>query len=114
MKPWTRDDTKCWIEVLEGRLDDINYYLDRTTQWCEENYIENERTVFICCFLTCIWVSQLRGEDITYIELMELLGIEDIETLEEKIFSLDAEYLELEHDELLKEAVAKLEKDQWD
>ena len=114
MRPWTREDTKCWIEALEGRLEDITYYLDRTNQWCEENYIDDERTVFMCCFLTCIWVSQLRGEDITYIELMELLGVEQAQNLEEKIFELDDEYLGLEHDQLLKAAVAKLEKDDWD
>ena len=114
MTPWTREDTKCWIEALEGRLEDITFYLDRTTQWCEDNYIYDERTVFMCCFLTCIWVSQLRGEDITYIELMELLGVEQAQDLEEKIFELDDEYLGLEHDQLLIAAVAKLEKDDWD
>jgi hypothetical protein len=114
MRPWTREDTKCWIEALEGRLEDITYYLDRTTQWCDDNYVYDERTVFMCCFLTCIWVSQLRGEDITYIELMELLGVEQAQDLEEKIFELDEEYLDLEHDQLLKAAVAKLEKDDWD
>ena len=114
MEPWTREDTKYWIESLEDRLEDITIYLDRTTQWCEDNYVYDERTVFMCCFLTCIWVSQLRGEDISYIELMELLGIDAAQDLEEKIFELGAEYLGLRHDELLKTAVAKIEKDSWD
>jgi hypothetical protein len=114
MTPWTREDTKCWIEALEGRLKDITFYLDRTTQWCEDNYVEDERTIFMCCFLTCVWVSQLRGEDISYIELMELLGVASLASQEEKIFELDDEYLGLEHDQLLRAAVAKLEKDSWD
>jgi len=114
MTPSTREDTKCWIEALEGRLEDITFYLDRTTQWCEDNYVEDERTIFMCCFLTCVWVSQLRGEDISYIELMELLGVASLASQEEKIFELDDEYLGLEHDQLLRAAVAKLEKDSWD
>jgi hypothetical protein len=114
MTPWTRENTKCWIEALEGRLEDITFYLDRTTQWCEDNYVEDERTIFMCCFLTCVWVSQLRGEDISYIELMELLGVSSLASQEEKIFELDDEYLGLEHDQLLRAAVAKLEKDSWD
>jgi hypothetical protein len=68
----------------------------------------------MCCFLTCVWVSQLRGEDISYIELMELLGVASLASQEEKIFELDDEYLGLEHDQLLRAAVAKLEKDSWD
>jgi hypothetical protein len=110
MRPWTRDDTKCWIEALEGRLEDITYYLDRTTKWCENNYVENDKTVFMCCFLTCIWVSQMRGESISFIELMEILGIDDVveHKFEEKFYELDPEYLELDHEELLQQAVEKL------
>lgn len=112
MKPWTRDDTKNWIDNLEGRLDDIAFYLDKTTNWCDENYIDDERTIFMCCFLTCIWVSNLRGESITYVELMELLGIDEVDVLEEKIYELDPEYLDLTHIELLTKAVDVLG-DKW-
>lgn len=108
MRPWTRDDTKNWIVSLEGRLDDIAHYLDLTTEWCDENFIDDERTVFMCCFLTCIWVSNLRGESISYIELMEMLGIEEAEDLDEKIYELDPEYLDLTHNELLRKAVKVL------
>ena len=115
MKPWTRDDTKHWIAALEGRLDDISFYLDRTTKWCDDNYIENERTIFMCCFLTCIWVSQMREEDITFVELMEILGVDHATDgdFEEKFYELDPEYLELDHEELLEKAVEKLGND-WD
>ncbi len=114
MKPWTRDDTKNWIDSLEGRLDDIAHYLELTSEWCDENCIEDDRTVFMCCFLTCIWVSQLRGESITYIELMEMLGIDEVEDLEEKIYELDPEYLDLTHIELLSKAVKVLGNNGWD
>jgi hypothetical protein len=45
---------------------------------------------------------------------MELLGVASLASQEEKIFELDDEYLGLEHDQLLRAAVAKLEKDSWD
>lgn len=109
MTPWTRDNTREWIDALEGRLYDITYYLDRTLEWCDENDIEDERTIFMCCFLTCIWVSQLRGEPITYVELMEMLGVEEFESPEEKFYELDSEYVDLEHEELLTKAVEKLD-----
>jgi hypothetical protein len=110
MTPWTRDDTKKWIGILEGRLKDINYYLDKTHKWCEENYIHDDYAIFMCCFLTCIWVSQLRDESITYTELMELLGAEEVKVDEEKMYELTPEYLELEHDELMHKIIKTLEK----
>lgn len=113
MKPWTRDDTKSWIEALEGRLEDIKFYLDKTSDWCDENEIDDDRTLFMCCFLTCIWVSQLRGESISYLELMEILGIQDYDEVEEKLYELDEEYLELEHEELLEKVINTLGKD-WE
>jgi hypothetical protein len=111
MKPWTREDTKCWIESLEDRLEDITFYLNRTGQWCESNDIENERTIFVCYFLTCIWVSRLRGEPISYLELMEMLGIKDFDNIEEKFYELGDEYLHLDHEELLKKVVDSIDDD---
>jgi hypothetical protein len=89
MKYWSRDDTKEWINQLEHRVDDIDYYLDRTLAWCDEYGVYDEKTVFMCSFLTCIWVSQVRGEPITFTELMEMLGVKEWETNsdnEEKIY----------------------------
>lgn len=108
MKPWTRDDTKDWIQSLESRTRDIRHFMERTIEWCEEQDIDDERIVFMCCFLTCIWVSQLRGEEISYVELMEFLGAEEVRVLEEKFYSLDSKFLELEHEELLQKAVNML------
>jgi len=109
MKPWTREQTRNWTESLEHRLEDISHYLNRTSQWCEDNDIENEKTIFICCFLTCIWVSQLRGEAISYLELMEILGIKEFDNLEERFYELGDEYLSLEHEELLQKAVDSID-----
>lgn len=89
------------------------FYLDKTNEWLEDNYVEDDRTAFMCCFLTCIWVSHMRDEPITYIELMELLGVDYAEDPEEKVYELDKQYADLEHEELLKRAVGKLG-DSWD
>jgi len=105
MKYWTREDTKAWVAHLEDRLDDIGYHLEKTLEWCDEHYIDDNHTVFMCCFLTCIWVSQLRGELITYVELMEMLGIHDFEVEEEKFYELNDKYENMTHRELLESAV---------
>ncbi len=116
MKYWTRDDTKEWIAQLEHRLEDIDYYLEQTAHWCDEYGIEDDRVVFMCSFLTCVWVSHMRGEPITFTELMELLGVEEWECDEDKIYELDEKYAELDHHELLEKTVEKLEDedDDWD
>jgi hypothetical protein len=111
MKYWSRDDTKEWINQLEHRIDDIDYYLDRTLAWCDEYGIDNQRVVFMCSFLTCIWVSQVRGEPISFIELMEMLGVEEWETSndnEDKVYELDECFVNLDHYELLEQAVDRL------
>jgi hypothetical protein len=63
----------------------------------------------MCCFLTCIWVSQLRGEPISYLELMEILGIKEFDNIEEKFYELGEEYICLEHEELLQKAVDSID-----
>ena len=107
MKYWSRENTKDWIAHLEDRIDDIEYHLEKTHEWCDQHYIDDNSLVFMCCFLTCIWVSQLRGELITYVELMEMLGIHDIEVNEEKFYELDLKYENMTHRELLESAVDK-------
>ena len=112
MNYWSRENTKEWIAQLEDRIEDIAAYLEKTTQWCDENGVEDERIVCMCCFLTCIWVSQLRCEEITYIELMEILGVAQLEGGEEKCYELDDRYADLTHKELLAKAVATFDLDE--
>jgi hypothetical protein len=109
MKYWSREDTKAWVAQLEDRIEDISHYVDLTLDWCEEQYIDDDKVIFMCCFLTAIWVSQLRGEPISYIELMEMLGIKDIPDGEDKIYELDSQFEDLTHKELLKMAVKHFE-----
>ena len=111
MRPWTRDDTKEWIIQLEHRIDDIDFYLDKTLEWCEEYGIEDDRVVFLCSFLTCIWVSHMRDESITFVELMEMLGVENWEADEEKVYDLDDKWADMDHYELLEKAVASFNND---
>lgn len=101
MKYWSRYDTQLWIAQIENRIEDIDYYLKRTLEWCERNGIYDERQIFICNFLTCIWVSHMRNEQISYKELMELLGLEDLETGEDKIYDLGPKFKDLDHEEML-------------
>ena len=109
MKYWSRQDTKAWVAQLEDRIEDISHYIDLTLDWCEEQYVDDDKVIFMCCFLTAIWVSQLRGEPISYIELMEMLGIKDIPDGEDKIYELDSQFEDLTHKELLKMAVKHFE-----
>jgi len=109
MNYWSREDTKAWVAQLEDRIEDISHYIDLTLDWCEEHYIDDDKVIFMCCFLTAIWVSQLRGEPISYIELMEMLGIKDIPDSEDKIYELDSQFEDLTHKELLKMAVKHFE-----
>lgn len=105
MRYWSRDDTREWVKQIESRIDDITYYLDKTQHWCDNYGVDDAKTYFMCNLLTCIWVSQLRGEHITFSEMMEMLGVDEWECDEEKIYELDPEYSELEHEELLLRAV---------
>jgi hypothetical protein len=109
MNYWSREDTKAYVAQLEDRIEDIAHYVDRASEWCEENYIDDDRVVFMCMFLTAIWVSQLRGEPISYVELMEMLGVKDIPADEEKFYELDDMYADLTHKELLIRAVQTFE-----
>lgn len=111
MKYWSREDTKEWIAQLEHRLEDIEYYLHRAEEWCDEYGVEDDRVIFMCCFLTCVWVSHMRGEPISFTELMELLGVEEWECDEDKIYELDEQWADLDHHELLEKAVAKMSED---
>lgn len=105
MRYWSRDDTREWVKQIESRVDDINYYLDRTQKWCDDYGIDNGKTYFMCNFLTCVWVSQMRGENITFSEMMEMLGVDEWECDEDKFYELDPEFSELEHETLLQKAV---------
>jgi hypothetical protein len=86
-------------------MEDIGYYLERTDEWCDQYGVDDSKTYFMCNFLTCIWVSQMRGEHITFSEMMEMLGVDEWECDEEKFYELDPEFLNLDHPDLLQKAL---------
>lgn len=52
MKYWSREDTKSWIAQLEHRIEDIEYYLKKTVQWCEQNEVYDDKLIFVCLIMT--------------------------------------------------------------
>jgi hypothetical protein len=111
MKPWTRNDTKEWIIQLEHRIQDIDYYLDKAGEWCDEYGIDNNNLIFMCSFLTCVWVSNMRGEPITFNELMEILGVDEWNDDEEKYYELDECWGSLDFHEFLEKVVQTYSED---
>ena len=98
---WTRKDTREWITHLESRLEDIEYYLRKTVEWCDENAIYEERTIFACSVMTAVWVSHVRGEPISKQELFEIMGVKDWADAEDCLFEFNSDFEDLEHEELL-------------
>lgn len=106
MKYWSRNDTKEWVAQLEHRLEDIDYYLKQTVEWCEENFVYDDQQVFACAAMTVIWVSHMRNERLTKKEMFELIGVTDWEECADDLeYSLGAEWAGYELEEILEEVV---------
>lgn len=101
MKPWSKDDTKHWVSQLENRIDDIEYYLRRTVEWCEQNDVDSDKTVFLCSVMTLTWVCHLRGEEISRREIFEILGIENWNSIEDAVLEFNSKYEQMQLEELL-------------
>lgn len=104
---WTRDQTQEWIVQVKNRLEDIDYYLKKTVEWCEDNNVYDDQIVFACASMTVIWVSYMRGELISKREVLELLSVKDWNESEDIEYSLRTEYSGLDHEELLEEVVSR-------
>ena len=107
-KPWTREDTQHWINQLEHRIEDIDYYLHQTIQWCEDNGVFNDQAVFACTLMTVIWVSHQRGEPVSKREAMELLGVQGWELIEDEEFELHQRFADFELEDLLEQVYQRL------
>jgi hypothetical protein len=101
MTYWSRDDTKHWIAQLENRVEDIDYYLKQTVEWCELHGIYDDRQVFICAMMTVVWVSHMRNEPVSKREAFELLGIQDWDQISDDEFELGSKYKGYDLEELL-------------
>lgn len=108
MQIWTREHTRQWIHTLESRIQDIDHYLKSTIAWCEDHYIYDNDTVFMLSFITVLWVSNMRDEPISYNELLEILGLENLKSGQDCFYDLGDQFLELDHKELLRKAFNKI------
>jgi hypothetical protein len=108
-QPWLREHTQEWVAQLEHRLEDIDYYLNRTVAWCEEHGITDDRAVMTCGFITCIWVSHMRCEPISLRELVEFLGLADIEPDQDQVYNLGPLMNKLDHEEILQLVAGRIE-----
>lgn len=113
MKIWTRSDTKEWIHQLENRIEDIDYYLKKTIEWCEEREIHDDRSVLILNFITVIWVSWMRNEPISYVELMDILGLPHMVVGDDRLYSLGEKFYDLDHEQMLEIVLRDLGKDDY-
>ena len=104
---WTRDRTQEWISQLENRLEDIDYYLHQTVEWCETNEIYDDQMVFACAVMTVVWVSHMRGEPLSKREALEIIGISDADSVEDAEYCLSASFQDYDHDELLTAVVSR-------
>lgn len=107
-KYWSREDTKFWISQLENRVEDIEYYLNRTVEWCENNGIWDQEKVFSLAFVTVIWVAWMRSEEVSRQEIYELLGIDDYYDAEDNVMDLGVQLSGMDYEEMLKKVAESL------
>lgn len=99
--PWTRTHTQDWIAQLENRIEDIDYYLSRTVEYCENNGIWDDIKVFSISFVVVIWVCKMREEKVTRQEILELLGMEHFNKAEDAVINLSEHLADKDFEELL-------------
>jgi hypothetical protein len=100
---WTTEDTQLWIHEQYLKLEDMQYYLKTTVEWLEDKGITDNRLVFVCSFMTIIWVNHLRGMLTSKREIFEILEIPQWEDVSDQLYILPNAYvaMNLEHEELL-------------
>lgn len=109
MKPWNREDTQYWISQLENRIEDIDYYLQRTLEWCENNGVWDNENVFTLTFVTVLWVCHMRNEDVSRQEIYEMLGIENLEDAEDQVMELGSVLSNLDFQDMLETVRDKIQ-----
>jgi len=100
-KYWNRDSTKEWIAQLENRLEDLDYYLNRTVEWAENNGLTDQESIFSLGFVTVLWVCYMRSEEVSRQEIYELLGIEDWQEAEDHVMELGDQLSDLDYEDML-------------
>ena len=100
-KYWNRDSTKEWIAQLENRLEDLDYYLNRTVEWAENNGLTDQESIFSLGFVTVLWVCYMRSEEVSRQEIYELLGIEDWQEADDCVMELGDQLSGLDYEDML-------------
>jgi len=100
MKYWSRSHTRDWINQVQHRLEDINYYLQETARYCDQHGIREDKDVITLSIMTCIWVSSMRNELITLSEVVDLLNLE-LEITSDKTYDLTREMSDLDFEQML-------------
>ena len=106
---WTREQTQEWVIQVENRIQDIDYYLKRTVEWCENNGVWSDPKVIACSVVTVIWVSHMRGEPVSRHEIFEILGFDNWQDTEDACYEMNNKMLDMELEELLEQAVASFD-----
>jgi hypothetical protein len=101
MKYWSREDTQYWIVQLENRVGDIDYYLQRTLEWCENNGVWDQEKIFSLTFVTVLWVCNMREENVSRQEIYEMLGIKDWDNIEDAVMELGDRLSSLDFEDML-------------
>lgn len=100
-KAWSRTDTQDWINQVTNRIEDIDYYLGRTVEYCEANGIWDDIKVFSISFVVVVWVCHMREEEVTRQEILELLGMEHFNQAEDAVMNLGKHLADKDFEELL-------------
>jgi len=100
-KAWSRTDTQDWINQVTNRIEDIDYYLGRTVEYCEDNGIWDDIKVFSISFVVVVWVCHMREEEVTRQEILELLGMEHFNQAEDAVMNLGKHLADKDFEELL-------------
>lgn len=109
MSRWTRTDTQEWIIQLQHRIEDIDYYVMRTVEWCERNGVWSDEKVVACMVVTVLWVSHMRNEQISRKEVFEILGFAETDEVEDDVYALNPTMLGKELEEVLDDVIQAFE-----
>lgn len=107
---WDRNSTREWITQLTNRVDDVAYYKKETTDWISKNEITDVNIITKSLIATCIWVSYMRQEPISFGEICDFLGISidimvnpTVSNIDDLYEISDPEYAAIELNDILKE-----------
>lgn len=109
MTPWTREDTRAYIQTLESRVQDILTFSNGAMLWCQKNEIYKETIVFACIITSILWVCYNRNESVTKKEIFEILNVKGWESIEDEVLELNPKYENMDIEEILEQVVQFLD-----